>query len=246
MPFPIDFIAGQSQTQDQMEQAVSTILRREGGNRYDHVHKRDGGMFNFSDGTVWVYQLSPDVCAVMFDAARASDAYLDVGVGNFAPMQIAGSKDKPPAEAGKPILIAGPAALCSTIRKDLNSLPKAEPDPFSNYVAPDDPHPSPQPGADVRLAHDTSGVAAECETLTRKEFEPTPFTVVRSVVTQNPRWGAIWRADIVTTDVRGADIRMTCWRNRVTGALARSKQPLEAIGSFPALAPLPGPDVTAK
>ena len=259
MPFPIDFMAtAPAPAQDQMEQAVSATLHRQGGDRYDHVQKRDGGMFNFSDGTVWLYRLSPDACAVMFDAARASHAYLNIGVGKFAPMQIEGSNAKPPAEFGRPVLISGPVALCAALRKDMNSLPAVKPDPFANYVAEDDPHPPMEPGAEARLTHDASGVAAQCETLSRKEWDDSRFTVVRWLTTQNPKWGVIWRADIAPThsvkpgppDTFGMfnaiHIRLTCWRDRSTGKLARSKQPLEAWGPFPALAPLSGSGVAEK
>ena len=256
MPFPIDFMAsGPAPTQDQMEQTISATLRREGGDRYDHVQKRDGGMFNFSDGTVWLYRLSPDVCAVMFDAARTSHAYLNVGVGKFAQMQIKGSNAKPPAVFGRAILISSPVSLCAALRKDMNSLPAVQPDPFANYVAQDDPHPPLEPGDEARLTHDASGVAAQCETLTRKEWDDSRFTVVRWLTTQSPTWGVIWRADIAPTykvrpsapgpfgDLENIHMRLTCWRDRSTGKLARAKRPLEAWDSFPALAPLSGQGV---
>ena len=262
MPFPIDFMAsGPTPAQDQMEQTVSTILRREGGDRYDHVQKRDGGMFNFSDGTVWVYQMSPEVCAVMFDAAKGSNANLNVGVGHFPPLEIKGAKAKPPSDAGKPVLISSPAGLCSTLRKDINSLPAAKPDPYANYVAEDDPQPPPEPGGEARLDHDASGVATQCETLTRKEWDDSRFTVVRWLTTQSPRWGVIWRADIapthgagpVTSGILGIfdvpHMRLTCWRDRSTGKLARAKRPLEALEALEektALAPLAGADVITR
>jgi len=248
MSFPIDLMAtAPTPTQDQIEQTAGTILRGGAGDPFGRMTKPDGGVFDFDDGTIWVQRLSPDTCDAVFKAARATDTFLNVGVGDYAPMQIKGSRAKPPRVFGKAVLISNPAALCSTLRKDMSRRPVVKPDPYDDYVSTDDlsARPPPEPGAEPRLTHDPSGVAAQCETETRNEMAGAHWAVNRTLVSQNPTWGVVWRADLWPDHVK-LGMRIVCWRNRATGKLARSKQPLEAWGPFPALAPLSGQGVATK
>ncbi len=260
MSFPVDLMATKaSPNGDQIEARAGAILSGGRGDPYGHMVMPDGGVFNFDDGTVWIERLSPQTCTRLFKSAQATAVFLNVGVQHFAPMVIKGSKAKPWKVFGKPVVISNPAGLCSELRKDMAwRPPPVKRDPFDNYVGEDDPHPPLEPGTEARLDHDASGVAAQCETLTRGDWDQSRFTITRWLTTQSPKWGVIWRADIAQTHSVGprvpgilgmfasAHMRLTCWRDRTTGKLARDKRTLEALEDETVLAPLAGADVVTR
>jgi hypothetical protein len=62
---------------------------------------------------------------------------------------------------------------------------------------------------------------------------PGPANPRRILVTSNPEWGTIWRADAAPYDEPGTLWRIVCWRN---GALLR---PLETTDAAQSIPPLP-------
>ncbi len=73
--------------------------------------------------------------------------------------------------------------------------------------------PPPAPGTEARLTTDPTGVVAHCDAL-QPELAKQGLTVVRKVVSQNPKYGVIWRADVTSSAEGGAESRLICWRGR--------------------------------
>jgi len=67
------------------------------------------------------------------------------------------------------------------------------------------------PGAEMRLTTDPAGVVAHCDQ-TEQELAKRGMKVIRKVVSQNPQYGVVWRADIAVAGDSSTPFRMTCWR----------------------------------
>jgi hypothetical protein len=254
MWFPVDFYpVTPTAPRDRMEETVGVILSGGRGNPYSWMRTPDGGRYNYAEGTVWLTRITPQTCSRMVKAAQATNTFIEVGVGRYPPMEIKGSKAKAWDMWGKAIRISSPAGLCAELRKDWNALPiePAEtPKPVADngYVALDDPtlRPPPTPGDEAPVTNDPANIGARCEAEVRKEFEGSPFSIVRYALTQNPTWGTVWRADVGPPDNYLWGLRIACWQGRATGKLAKSKQPMAGSESLPTLEPLAGVGVVAN
>ena len=246
MWFPVDyFTASPSAPRDRMEQTVGVILSGGRGDPFSWMRTSDGGKYNYAEGTVWLTRITPQTCGRMFKAAQVTNTFLRVGIDNSASIEIKGSKAKAWGMWGKAVRISTPAGLCAELRKDWSSLPVdavETPAPANDYVALDDPaiRPPPTPAGEAAVTNDPSGVGARCEAETRKNLQGSPFAIVRSIVTQNPKWGVVWRADIKAPDDDPIwTDRFVCWQSAATGKLTWSKQPLAGWGPLlPKLVPL--------
>jgi hypothetical protein len=92
--------------------------------------------------------------------------------------------------------------------------------------------PPPSPGAEVRLGADTTGVGASC----RSMFERFSWKVVRAVVSQNPTYGVVWRADVATPGEAEASTRLICWK--APGGYMFMSDPLVMFDASQSLPPL--------
>lgn len=93
--------------------------------------------------------------------------------------------------------------------------------------------PPPSPGAEVRLGADTTGVGASC----RSMFERFSWKVVRVVVSRNPTYGVVWRADVATPGEVGASTRLICWK-APGGRYMIMSDPLVMFDASQSLSPL--------
>ena len=98
--------------------------------------------------------------------------------------------------------------------------------------------PPAEPGNEPRLGDDSSGVTARCRDV-EKSFAKDGFTIVRTVISQNPRWGVVWRADMVSREYPTAPTRVICWRRsgRMKG-VTFSTRPLEMFDATQSVGPL--------
>src|ERR1700761_6819244 len=116
MAFPVDFILtppGVEPAQDRMEVTVGRILSLGHGDAYSLMRTPGGGAFGYSEATIYLEQLSPDTCVLMFKAAKATRTFLQPSAGHGGPMIIAGVASKPWVTFGTPIEVSTPAQLCA-------------------------------------------------------------------------------------------------------------------------------------
>jgi hypothetical protein len=189
-----------------------------------------------------VDQLSPSFCRIVFNAARQSNSTVDRGGSDVAPLQMKGSSGETRYVRMRTDPIADPTALCARLSLDLQDWNRAVSDDQSTGVlAPDEQllGPPPTPGTETRLTTDATGVVAHCEA-TQQVMAKHGMKVIRKVVSQNPQYGVIWRADVTTPGDSSQPFRMTCWR--IPGRadysfLLRPLQMFDPSESIPPLVP---------
>jgi hypothetical protein len=116
--------------------------------------------------------------------------------------------------------LAAVAVILSTAACTSPPLPPIPPD-------------APQGGETV-VSGEEDAVAIQCA----GDFDgswtaPEPGNPRRVLVTSNPEWGTVWRADAAPYDEPGNLWRVVCWKN---GALIR---PLEMTDAAQSIPPLP-------
>jgi hypothetical protein len=73
------------------------------------------------------------------------------------------------------------------------------------------PGPPPSPGEEPRLTTDSTGVMAHCDAV-QEALEKRGMKVVRKVISQNPEYGVVWRADVAVPGDDSAQSRLICWK----------------------------------
>lgn len=201
--------------------------------------------FTLSDGDISFRSLSPLTCQVVFDAARQTNSII-FAAGRGGPyLMMKGSRGNLAKDISEdpvqPVVVPDAHALCGRLS---HALRQWDADTASDRKAGvldanDQPIlPPPDPGTATRLASDPSGVAAKCADI-MGHMQPPGWKVVRTLVTQDPKWGVVWRADVATDDPSSL-FRDTCWSRtgRLSG-ISTSAQPLEMFDPKQSVPPLP-------
>lgn len=248
MPFAIMLMpADLEAAQPPYQAAVEASVRANGGRIGPGgvVRLADGGEFVVETHDFWPKRLSQGACRVIFDAALRTNTYINTGGSDLAPIKVEGSRLETPPEMGPAVVVENPRALCAKLQgrlarwnREMGRL-RAE-----AVIGPDDQplEPPPAPGAEPRLASDTSGIAAKCEILSRQIVAKLGWRFVRSMVTQSPRWGVVWRADIAPATDPSTWMRESCWRAphaNSNGHVMFSSRPLQMFDESKSIGPLP-------
>ncbi len=72
--------------------------------------------------------------------------------------------------------------------------------------------PPPSPQGEVPLVADPSGVAAQYAAQVKRMSEMTGERVATIVISQSPKWGVVWRADVIPREYPDNLFREICWR----------------------------------
>ncbi len=248
MPFDITLMPADVEAALPPYQASIEAAVRANGGRIgpgDVVRLADGGEFVVGSRGFSPKKLSQGVCRVIFDAALASNTYVDTDGSDVTPLKIKGSALETPPEVGPSVVVENPRALCARLQgrfarwnREMGRL-RAE-----GVIGPDDQplEPPPAPGEEPRLTNDLSGVASKCEALSRKLASDLGWRFVRGLVTQNAQWGVVWRADIAPEADPKTWTRESCWRPRrakAHGQVSFSTRPLQMFDETKSVGPLP-------
>ncbi len=163
-----------------------------------------------------VRRLSPGFCRIVFKTALRTNSTVNRGGSDVTPLKMKGSKGSPLYVDMRTDPIENPAALCERLHGDLVSWDRFIRSMQSEGVmGPDEEvlQPPAEPGTETRLTADPFGVAAHCQTMSTA-YDRSGLKVLRTVVSQNPLWGVVWRGDIVSSDHPDYPMRMICWRRR--------------------------------
>jgi hypothetical protein len=250
MPFAVMFLPTDASPPRAMAQAQMREVAAAAGPIGPDGTVRPAGqpVFTLYDGDIYLRSLSPLTCRVIFDAARQTNSII-VTAGRSGPyLMMKGSSgkliddgDPDPGPPIKPVVAPDAPALCLRLGRALRDWNHDTARDRKDGVldANDQPIlPPPDPGTATRIAGDPSGVAARCAD-TMGHTLPPGWKVVRTLVTQDPRWGVVWRADVATDDPSSL-FRETCWtRTARTSGLSTSTQPLEMFDPKRSVPPLP-------
>ncbi len=202
----------------------------------------DGGAFSFDGSDFRLTTLSPGICRLVFDAAAASNSYVDTGGDDATPLAVRGVKGQTPDDLPKARRFADSKALCAALRQRLRSWNRiVREGQLDGMMGPEGQPLSPpaDPGAEPRLKGTLSGVAADCQRAVESEFKSTNWKLGPVVVSQNPTWGVVWRADVTIDNVPEPDTRYLCWRHAGPHpGLVISSQPLTMFDPDKSVAPL--------
>jgi len=226
----------------QIEAAVRTAIAADGG-RID----RDGGAFETSDGLRVTFgrddahflidRLSPSFCRILFNAAQRSNATVDRGGSDLTPLQMQGSRGETRYDRVRTDPIADPVALCTRLGRNLEEWKRAiSAGQADGVLGPDEQllGPPPAPGAEARLTADPTGVASHCEQMMAK----VGWTIVRAVVSQNPQYGVVWRADLTMPGGGSEPSRMICWKAPGRAGYSMISRPLTMFDPAESIPPL--------
>jgi|GEM_PF-2985104 len=229
--------------------AIERSVQENGGQLAPHglVRLSDGGQFVFKNDDFWLERITLDVCRVVFDAALRTNTYVTNGGSgsDLAPLKVKGSTLRIPPDLGPAVVVADPDLLCAKLQsrrahwiRDMGRLRR------EGVIGADEQplEPPPDPGTEPRLSNDPSGVAAKCETFTRKTASELGWKFVRSMVTRNTQWGVVWRADVAPEVNPDTWFRDSCWS--VQGAhgkdaVSMSSRPLMMFDKTQSIKPLP-------
>ena len=138
---------------------------------------------------------------------------------------------------------ADPPALCRRLQPAFRAWARFEKAQQAEGLAGPDGDllgPPGDPGAELRLAADPSGVAARCAARDGEVSSRGHWKTVTTVISQSPKWGTVWRADVMTGDGADSMFREICWRppRSTHGEVAVTIQPLQMFDPARSLAPL--------
>ena len=246
MPFAIMLMPANVEAPPPPYQAAVMEAVRANGGRVSTagvVQLADGGEFVFESNDFWPKRLSPKVCRVVFYAALRTNTYVNTGGSDLVPLTVKGSTLDTPPEMGPAVIIPTPDDLCAKLQvrltrwnSEMGRL-RAE-----GVIGPDDQplEPPPAPAAEPRLLSDASGIAAKCEAQSRLMAASLGWKFVRGVVTQNAKWGVVWRADIAPDADPSTWMRDSCWRApraKVPGGISFSSRPLRMFDESKSIKP---------
>ncbi len=238
MPFTVMFLpTDASPAPGQFDAAVHDVVAAEAGPiaADGTVHPPGHPPFVLDRGDFALRQISGSTCHLIFDAARKTNSIV-ITAGRGGPyLMMKGTTGKLPeyeaVPAVTPLVVPDSGALCVRLRKALrwwnHDIARAQRegllDANEGFVMP-----PPDPGSEMRVVEDTSGVAAHCERMIALMEARIGWTVRRRLVTRSDKWGVVWRADLLPKDDGAGLWRETCWfmKGRRSG-YATSTQPLE-------------------
>jgi hypothetical protein len=97
--------------------------------------------------------------------------------------------------------------------------------------------PPASPGSEPRLTTDQTGVVAHCDLL-GQALEKRGMKVVRKLVSQNSKYGVVWRADVSTPGEVQAVSRLICWKIPGGSGFSFIDHPLEMFDPSESVPPL--------
>lgn len=229
----------------QIQADVRAAVAADGG-RFD----RDGATVVTSDGLritlggddehFLVDQLSPSFCRIVFNAARRSNSTVDRGGSDVTPLKMKGSSGATRYIRMRTDLIADPIALCARLGRDLQDWNRFISDAqASGTLGPDEQplEPPPSPGTEPRLTSDPTGVAAHCGEV-EQTLAKHGVKVIRQVLSRNPQYGVVWRADVTMPGFSGEPSRLICWRRPGRADYSVVDRPLQMFDPSASVPPL--------
>ena len=220
------------------------------------AHTADGTRFGFSDGRQFsIDQFSPGLCRIIFRAALKTNSTVDRVGADITPLKMRGAKGLTRYIRMRTDPISSPESLCVRLNRDLVAWNSLVSDQQAKGILGRNQEflePPASPGTEPRLATDPSGVVAQCVTSANPLKGKAHWTIERTVVSQNPQYGVVWRADVVTRKYPHNPSRLVCWR--LPGAGGDGKimfevRPLEMFDPSQSVGPLdaePPPKGAAK
>lgn len=247
MPFDITLLTDDLKPHPSYQMEVEAASRAHGGTigKRGVIRLPDGGDFHFDFHDFWPKKLTGTFCQIVFDVARKTNTYVTNAGSEVTPIKVHGVTLKTETDMGTAVLIATPAALCDALQGRLTrwNVEMGKLRAQGVIGADDQPlEPPPDPGSEPRLAVDTTGMVARCEKSARRMASELKWKVVRTIVSQNPKWGIVWRADIAPRADPQSWMRDMCWRPRqATGKteFSMSSRPLEMFDPTKSIKPLP-------
>ena len=191
------------------------------------------------DGHFLVDQLSPSFCRILFSAAQRSNTTVDREGTDLTPLQMKGSHGATLYDRIQTDPIADPTALCARLGRDLQDWKRlVSEDQANGVLGPDEQplEPPPTPGSEARLTSDPTGVADHCAA-TQQSLALFGWKVVRQVVSRNPQYGVVWRAD-VTMPGGGEPSRVICWKRPGRADYSVIDRPLTMFDPSASIPPL--------
>jgi len=170
-----------------------------------------------------VEALSPRFCQVLFSAALQSDSTVERGGSDVTPLKIKGSRGVTRYTRMRTDIIATPDELCARLQQDLGDwnqfISRSQ---AMGLIGPDSEPLGPpgDPGSETRLDPAKSGVADQCEDAERSYLR-FGWRFSRVVVSLNPRFGVVWRADFTQPGYRSIGARMICSQAQGTDGIRR-------------------------
>lgn len=199
--------------------------------------------FVLLNNSLELQQLSPLTCQVIFDAARRTNSYIFTAGRGRSGMMMSGSTGAAPDGLSPAVIVAGPVRLCGRLRVALDEWNRDTARERADGIvdADDQPvQPPPEPGDAPRAGRDPGGIVDRCEAMIRRETAALGWKVSRTLITNDPNWGVVWRADVATPDDPPYVTRETCWmRKGPSPGLSLSSQPLVMFDPRQSLRPLP-------
>ncbi|MDR3510020.1 MAG: hypothetical protein P4L73_00160 [Caulobacteraceae bacterium] len=222
-------------------QAVVSADARPGG-PHGAMRTGDGAVFSLDGASLQTDRVTPGLCRIVFDAARRTSSFVVTGIGG-RPIRVSASAGDAPPDLPAPTVAPDPPALCMRLQRAYRTWTRFEKaEQSEGPAAPDGDLLAPpgDPGAETRLAADPSGVAAQCAAGAHGLANRGHWKTVTTVISQSPKWGTVWRADVMMGDSPDSMFRQVCWRppQSAHGAVAVTIQPLQMFDPARSLAPL--------
>jgi hypothetical protein len=205
----------------------------------------DGAAFRLADNVISLKRLSPGLCSIVFDAAQQTNSYIAMNGSDATPLKMKDSKGETPADLPKALTIESAPELCTRLRVNLRAWNRFVREARADGTLGQDEQPlepPADPGTEVRLANDTTGVAAHCEKAFGDMNARLGWKRLRTVISQNPQWGVVWRTDTAPDDDPGSVFRDTCWRRPRHHGIAFSTRPLDMFDPAASIGPLKASD----
>jgi len=216
----------------------------------------DGIRFTVGDGGAFgIDQLSPGLCRIIFRAALRTNSVVVRGGADATPLKMKGAKGAIRGFRVRADPIASPQSLCVRLDRDLvawNRFMSAEQAEGAMDRNQEPLEPPGSPRTEPRLSSDPSGVVAQCLASANPLTTKAGWTIERTVVSQNPQYGVVWRADVVTRDHPNIPSRVICWRlsgERAGGKVMFEVRPLQMFDPSQSVGPLeakPTPNGASK
>ncbi len=172
---------------------------------------RDGDAFLFD-------QLAPSLCQIIFDAALRTNSTIDRGGSDVIPLKVKGSTGVPRYADETDVQtdpIENANALCMRLKRNLHDWRRTIRDmQIQGLMGQDEEllEPPPAPGTEPVVTADTTGVADHCQAMAKDMTAKYGWTFDPVVISRNPRWGVVWRADSVMPESPEYRFRRICWQ----------------------------------
>jgi hypothetical protein len=247
MPFPFSVMllpttASPSQPQIQSEVQAAVLVDAGQIGPDGAVRSSDRTSFRIDGNAIVLTRLSPGICKIIFDAALGTNTYVLTDGSVAVPVKMKGSVGQTPEDLPTAVTAATPSDLCLRLEQRFRAWHRYVRSAQAQGIL--DRHGEPvappaSPGTEVRLAGDPSRSAARCDAAEREMIAQMGWSISRTVVSRNPKWGVVWRADVTSAKAPESVFRDVCWRRPGHGrSIAMSTQPLMMFDPGQSVAPL--------